>query len=188
MPCSICQLLVAVAYKFQSAFDVFDVFDTLSSKEVRCWKLWFWTDTSTGPLDHRPHFPLAHCLGFRRAWRVPKGSVLSPQHTKSSTRWAMATWQGGNELRLQSCSRHHGMWKNGSKVSEVNAGKVDVYMVVSVLTLVRQYTTPLKYPVDNRLVWRDNLLETLKWESFPDHPSAEQSPRALLNLMIITTT
>ena len=87
-------------------FDVLDVFDTLSSKKVRFWKLWFWTDTSTGPSD-RSHFPRAHCLGFRRAWRVPKGSVLSPQHTKSS-RWAMATWHGGNELRLQSCSRHHG--------------------------------------------------------------------------------
>lgn len=89
------------------AFDVFDVFDTLSSNKVRYRKLWFWTETGTGPSDHRPHFPLAHCLGFRRAWRVPKGSVLSPQHTKSS-RWAMATWHGGNELRLQSCSRHHG--------------------------------------------------------------------------------
>ena len=106
-------------------FDVFDVFDTLSNNKVRCWKLWFWTDTSTWPSDHRPHFPLAHCLGFRRAWRVPKGSVLSPQHTKSS-RWAMATWHGGNAKLLTTS------W---SKVSEVNEGKVDVHVVLSYIHL-----------------------------------------------------
>lgn len=99
-------------------FDVLDVFDTLSSKKVLFWKLCFWTQ----PSDHRPHFPMAHCLGFRRAWRVPKGSALSPQHTKSSTRWAMATWHGGNELRLQTCSQH-GMWNNGYKMVQSFGGE-----------------------------------------------------------------